>query len=253
MLIQMRWKREGDHFEDFRYIRSMKNYRHLYFDLDRTLWDFDSNSYDALSDIFEEFGLHQCSSDRKEFIDRYHFHNEQLWANYRKGEMTKELLRSERFRLTLEGATTGNHELALRIGESYLGKSVEKTKIFPNTHEVLTYLKDKGYYMYILPNGFRETQFAKLKNCKLGGYFEKVFTSETIGINKPNPEIFHWAVTSVNAKKTECLIIGDDPEVDILGAKNYGIDSVFFNPLHESTEIKASYEITDLLELKSFL
>jgi putative hydrolase of the HAD superfamily len=240
-------------FKDFRYIRSMKKYRHLFFDLDRTLWDFDSNSHDALSEVYEEFGLMQYFPDKGDFIRRYHFHNEHLWASYRKGEMTKELLRSERFRLTLEGVTTNQPDLALKIGESYLGKSAEKTKVFPNTYEVLDYLRSKGYHMYILTNGFRETQFAKLKNCNLGDYFEKVFTSETIGVNKPNTGIFHWAVSSVNAKKRECLVIGDDPEVDILGARNYGIDSVFFNPLNESTSITASYEIKNLQELTGIL
>jgi putative hydrolase of the HAD superfamily len=138
------------------------------------------------------------------------------------------------------------------MGEDYLLLSTLKNKLFPNAHEILAWLKGK-YHLYILTNGFRETQLAKLKNCKLEGYFEKVFTSETIGYNKPNQKIFHWAVSSVNADKEECIMIGDDEKVDIAGAKQYGIDTIFFNPKGFDRTIIPTYEIKDLNELRNIL
>lgn len=231
----------------------MKEYKHLYFDLDRTLWDFDSNSGEALLDIYNDFNLDRFFDKSEDFVSAYHFHNEKLWDDYRKGALSKEVLRSERFLLTLKGNMEGKEELARIIGEKYLEISVLKTRLFPCTHEILTYLRDKSYHLYLLTNGFRETQFSKLQNCDLGKYFEKVFTSETIGVNKPNPEIFHWAISSVNAKKAECLMIGDDQAVDIQGAKDFGIDTVFFNPDEEPIKCQPDYEIRNLCELKNIL
>ncbi len=228
-----------------------KKFSHIFFDLDRTLWDFDKNSREALTDIFHNFQLTAFQSP-DEFILSYHKHNERLWAQYREGNLTKEILRSKRFSLTLEEKKIKNNELAARIGEVYLNMSMQKTILFPGTHETLKYLKSK-YKLYIITNGFKETQMSKLRNCQLEEYFDKIFTSEAIGINKPRPEIFHWAVSSVNARKKSSLMIGDDPAVDIQGASRYGIGTVFFNPERISTEIKADYEIFKLSELKNIL
>jgi putative hydrolase of the HAD superfamily len=232
--------------------RDLKKYRHIFFDLDRTLWDFDSNSRAALTEIFINHRLDRFFSSPDPFIEGYNRHNEVLWEWYRQGNIKKELLRSLRFDLTLRDVRIDDPDLARSIGEDYLRLSTQKTILFPHTHEILTYLMGK-YRLYIITNGFSETQFSKLKNCELEKYFHTVFTSETIGYNKPNPKIFHWAVTSANAKKDECLMIGDDIEVDILGAANYGIDQVFFNPGGLITEASPSYEITSLAELRSFL
>lgn len=230
----------------------MKTYKHIFFDLDRTLWDFDANSRAALTDIFEKHNLKQYFKSPEIFIRGYHKHNDILWERYRQGNIKKELLRSLRFEETLRDVRVNNPALAKEIGEDYLQKSVEKTILFPGTHETLGYLHNK-YLLYILTNGFSETQFGKLKNCDLAKYFTHVFTSETIGFNKPHPKIFQWAMTSVNAKKQECLMIGDDIEVDILGAKNCGMDQVFFNPDKIETTVKPTCTIESLIELKEIL
>jgi len=230
----------------------LKTYKHIFFDLDRTLWDFDSNSRSALMDVFELHQLGRYFDSPEPFISGYHKHNEVLWNRYRKGTIKKELLRSLRFDLTLQDAKVEDNELAKAIGEDYLQLSTEKTILFPYTHEILEYL-DKKYPLYILTNGFRETQFSKMKNCDLSKYFHTVFTSETIGFNKPHPKIFQWAVSSVNGRKEECIMIGDDIEVDILGAQSYGIDQVFFNPEKLITEARPTHTIESLAELKGIL
>ena len=230
----------------------MKVYKHIFFDLDRTLWDFDANSRAALTDIFRSHNLDQYFESPEPFIKAYHKHNDNLWNHYREGKIKKELLRYLRFELTLQEAKIQDTELAKAIGEDYLQLSTEKTILFPYTHEILAYLQPK-YLLYILTNGFKETQFSKMKNCGLSRYFQHVFTSETIGYNKPNPKIFQWAISSVNGRKEECLMIGDDFEVDILGAKSFGIDQVFFNPDNLGFNVKPSYEIKSLIELKNFL
>jgi len=230
----------------------VKKYKHIFFDLDNTLWDFNSNSRAALIDIFNTHDLGRYFESPEPFIDNYHKHNSLLWERYRQGTIKKELLRSLRFEMTLKDAKIDDPDLAKEIGEDYLHLSTEKTIIFPYTHEILGYLQEK-YPLYILTNGFRETQFLKMKNCDLSKYFRHVFTSETIGYNKPNPKIFQWALSSVNGKKEECLMIGDDFEIDILGAQSCGIDGVFFNPNKFVTEGRPAYEIESLIELKGIL
>jgi putative hydrolase of the HAD superfamily len=230
----------------------LKKYIHLFFDLDRTLWDFDRNANEALGDVFEKYSLHNYFSEAGDFIDTYHRHNEELWSQYRVGNLKKEILRSKRFELTLREKQLEDPALARRIGDEYLELSVLKTRLFPYAIEILEYLKPK-YRLYIITNGFRETQLKKLKNCGLDVYFEKVFTSETIGFNKPDIRIFQWAVNSLNAKKHDCLMIGDDNEVDIAGAESYGIDSVYFNPGKIPGSAVPTYEIMDLRELERIL
>jgi putative hydrolase of the HAD superfamily len=230
----------------------MPKYKHLFIDLDRTLWDFDKNAMDALEEIFHKHKLGNHFSGPEEFIQLYHLHNERLWQQYRDGNIKKEVLRYKRFDLTLAEKKIKNKFLSSKIGEDYLLMSVQQTRLFPNTHEVLKYLQPK-YSLYILTNGFRETQFSKLRNCDLEKYFEKIFTSETIGYNKPHPKIFQWAVSSVNAKKEDCLMIGDDQAVDIKGAADFGMDTVFFNPANEVSLHPCTYMIKGLIELKQIL
>lgn len=230
----------------------MKVYKHIFFDLDRTLWDFNSNSREALTDIFIELKLEQYFSSAEQFITLYHKNNENLFEAYRHGKLKKETLRALRFDLTLRDVNTDNPELARIIGGLYVKLSTEKTILFPYTIEILDYLFPK-YSLYILTNGFNETQFNKLKNAGLSPYFSKVFTSETTGFTKPHHNIFRMAINSVNASKKECLMIGDDFEVDILGARSFGIDQVFFNSGNLIFKEKASYEIKSLIELKNIL
>ncbi|MCK4920337.1 MAG: YjjG family noncanonical pyrimidine nucleotidase [Bacteroidales bacterium] len=230
----------------------MNKYKHIFFDLDRTLWDFDMNSFDALSDIYSSHNLNKHFESPDEFIGLYHKHNDRLWSRYREGKIKKEILRFKRFDLTLKVKKINDKNLSMKISEDYLELSVLNKRVFPNTYEILDYLKPK-YSLYILTNGFRETQFKKMNNSRLNDYFDRVFTSETIGYNKPHPKIFQWAVSSVNAKKDECIMIGDDQAVDIVGAQKFGMDGIFFNPNNEKEICSPSYMIKDLIELKEIL
>ncbi len=230
----------------------MKKYIHLFFDLDRTLWDFEANSLEALSDLFEKYALHAYFETPRDFIDSYHLHNERLWAEYRAGHLAKDVLRSSRFELTLNDGKLSDPELAKQIGDEYLELSVLKTRLFPYTREILEYLRPK-YRLYILTNGFHETQFRKMKNSGLDVYFDHVFTSEALGYNKPDPRIFSGAVSSVNARKQDCLMIGDDFGVDIVGAAKFGMDTVYFNPENIPGSFQPTWEIRDLKSLEDIL
>jgi len=229
-----------------------KKYRVIFFDLDHTLWDFDTNAYECIKELFEEYKLWQ-STDFEQFYTTYEKHNKRLWAEYEAGNLRKDDLRSLRFYLTMKDFGVNDHDLAERFGWAYTTRCPLKTNLFPHTKEVLEYLR-RRYRMAIISNGFPEVQDVKLKTCGIVDYFDKVFTSEAVGYQKPRPEIFHAATTAFHAQKKHCLMIGDSWEHDILGARNYGIDQVYFNPKQQVVEgRKASYEIRALEELMGIL
>jgi putative hydrolase of the HAD superfamily len=143
-------------------------------------------------------------------------------------------------------------DLAELIGDEYLDISPTKTLLIPHARKILDYLQSR-YKLHIITNGFQSTQEIKMKNCRLEPYFQSLTTSETVGHNKPRPEIFHQALTRVNARKKESLMIGDDLEVDITGARKFGIDQVFLNRDGIVHQDPVTYEINSLLELKGIL
>jgi len=228
-------------------------YTHLFFDLDRTLWDYDANSSRSLGMVYDEYNLSAFFDSAEEFIGIYNFHNDNLWEEYRQGKIIKADLRSKRFSLALMEKQLDDPELSVQIGERYMEVTPRQNILAPGTIETLAYLRKLGYHMYILTNGFLSTQELKLANSGIDTYFERIFSSEEIGINKPRQEIFHWAVSSLHAKKRESLMIGDDVMVDVRGAMDYGLHAVWFNPGKLRSEVTPTYMITKLDELKQIL
>ncbi len=232
--------------------RKIKVYKHIFFDLDRTLWDFDQNMTDALRDIFFDFNLDSVFPDINTFIATFTKNNDYLWEKYRLGELKKDILRFKRFDMTLRDYGVNEPLIAKKIGDEYIRITPLKTALVPNAREVLEYLKPK-YKLHIITNGFDEVQFPKLQKCHIAEYFDKVVTSETSGYHKPCPEAFGYALSSVNARKEESVMVGDDLEIDIAGAKKFGMDQIFFNRHSLAHKIKATHEILNLLEIKKIL
>ncbi|MCB2207561.1 MAG: YjjG family noncanonical pyrimidine nucleotidase [Bacteroidetes bacterium] len=230
-----------------------KVYKHIFFDLDRTLWDFEATAREAFHDIYTRFKLKEIGVENVvSFKDHYNHHNEILWTQYREGKLTKDILRGLRFKLTLREFGIEDDKLAQQIGQHYVQISPLLVNLFPNTHEIMAYLHPK-YQLHIITNGFSEVQFVKLKESDLRKYFNKVITSEKAGVKKPDAKIFEYALEQTNAKIDESIMIGDDPEVDILGAKNMGMDQVLFDPYGTLLQNGATYYINDLIELKKYL
>lgn len=231
----------------------MRNkYSHIFFDLDRTLWDFDRNSRETLTELFFRFNLDKHIDNPGVFVDTYHDVNLRLWDQYRKGELTKDVLRVKRFRISFGHFGIEDERLASDFGDEYLAISPTKTILVPHTIETLDYLASR-YQLHIITNGFQKTQEIKMENCGLNKYFKSLTSSETIGHNKPRPEIFHQALSSVHARKNESIMIGDDLDVDILGARKYGMDQVFLNIDNVKHKEAVTYEIKDLDELSGIL
>jgi len=229
-------------------------YKHLFFDLDRTLWDFEKNSNEVLLELYQHYDLlTKGIVDSKVFIERYKHHNEKLWDLYRQNKIEKDKLRDERFKITLDEFGINSPELAANLGEDYVAHCPKKTNLFPYVHSTLNYLKDR-YALHIITNGFEEVQYEKLENSNLIDYFEQIITSEQVGFKKPSLQIFKFSMLKACAKPSDSLMIGDDLHADILGAKDIGMAQVFFNPLkHEHSNSEITYEINCLSELEEIL
>lgn len=227
-------------------------YKHIFFDLDHTLWDFEQNSKEALAEIFTDFKLEDylnCSFN--EFIHVYHQINHAYWDDYKKGMVSREKLRNGRFYDTLSQFKVNNEDLALSISESYISRSPHKKQLFEGAIRVLDYLKHKDYVLHIITNGFNEVQFIKLTESGLLPYFKTITTSEHAGYNKPDEKIFEHALTQASAKKIESIMIGDNIEADIIGAINFGMDAIWFNPNKEKHHSNEKFHtINHLLELE---
>ncbi|HQI44625.1 MAG TPA: YjjG family noncanonical pyrimidine nucleotidase [Bacteroidales bacterium] len=231
----------------------MIKYNHLFFDLDRTLWDFQQNSQDTFLDIYTLFHLKEKGIPNAQmFLQVYTKHNNLLWEQYRKGLIEKSFLSIQRYILTLQDFNIKDPSLAEKMAKEYVRMSPLKTKLLPYAHETLEYLSKK-YTLHIITNGFIEVQYVKISNSNLKKYFTHIITSEEAGYNKPNENIFYYAFQLTTANNRNSLMIGDDFEVDILGAQNVKMDQVYFNYQRIKQEKKATYEIHSLKELMEFL
>ena len=229
-------------------------YRHLFFDLDHTLWDFETNSRLTLDTLYTSLSLQQKGIDD---FDRFHKcyleHNEKMWDRYRKGFIKVDELRWKRFWLTLLDFKTGDEKLARQMAVEFLDLLPTRTALFPDTLTVLDYLKDKGYTMHLITNGFEKTQHSKLEYSGIAPYFVEVITSEGSNSLKPHKEIFDYALSKAKTIATDSIMIGDDPEVDIKGAKNAGLDQIYVNHINKKIDFTPTYTVYNLKELMGIL
>lgn len=229
----------------------MGTYKHLFFDLDHTLWDFNSNARLTLEELYQVMELGSLGIlDFELFYTTYLSHNDKLWEKYRSGIIKVDELRWKRMWYTLIDFKIGNEKLARDMGFRFLQLLPTRTLLFPHTIECLDYLTDKGYRLHLITNGFEETQHSKLKHSGIASYFIEVITSEGSNSIKPNKEIFEYAFMKTSANPHESIMIGDSIEVDIQGAMNAGIDQVFVNHTCIDCPIQPTYMVHSLKELE---
>lgn len=227
-------------------------YKHLFFDLDHTLWDFEANSKATLKELYqvlelEKRGIYNFGLFYKNYLE----HNEKLWERYRNGFIKQEDLRIKRMRHSLLDFKIADEELAQAMSIKFLELLPSRTILFPFTKEILEYLTGKGYVLHLITNGFEDVQHKKLKYSGIDMFFKEVITSEGSGSLKPNKEIFDYAFHKANARPAESIMLGDTLEVDIQGAINAGIDQVFVNHHGITTNMRPTYTVTSLRELKA--
>ena len=220
----------------------INNLKHIFFDLDHTLWDFDKNSTLTFDKIFK---LHNDNVDIKSFLNVY-------WRLYRNEEIEKENLRYGRLKDSFDELSFKiDDELIYLLSEEYIVHLTTFNHLFEGTIEILEYLQSK-YELHIITNGFDEAQYKKMRSSQITHYFKTVTNAELAGVKKPNPIIFDYALKAAKAKPNESIMIGDSLEADVLGALNVGYDAIFFNYRNDEVEPHIK-QVKELSQLKMYL
>ncbi|MGA0557322.1 YjjG family noncanonical pyrimidine nucleotidase [Larkinella sp. VNQ87] len=229
-------------------------YKHLFFDLDHTLWDFDRNSMESICELYERFRLVELGIESAEVFN-HHFItiNRQLWSDYDNNRLSHSDIRYKRFRMVMEAIGVLDHSVCDEMNEAYLQLLPRKSHLMESAVEVLDYLKDR-YVLHIITNGFDEIQALKMASSGLTDYFHHVITNNKAEAKKPDPRIFEFALNVSGASVQGSLMIGDNYDADVRGAQNAGMDVVYYNVANLPIDGPApTYEIRHLKELIAIL
>lgn len=225
--------------------------KHIFFDLDRTLWDFDTNAKATIEALYNEYlAIHHFSFG--DFFQTYQLVNQQLWADYNAKKINKEHLRSHRFLNTLEKFEIHHPELARHLEHEYIETTPNRTQLIEGTIDALDYLQEK-YQLHIITNGFDEVQHRKITHSGLSTYFKHVITSDKFKINKPDPAIFFQALELTQAQASESVMIGDDLNNDILPAIEIGMHAIWLTNDIQKKMDNEFLSITHLNQLRNLL
>lgn len=228
----------------------MTEIKHVFFDLDHTLWDFEKNSDLTFEKIFLK---HKINADLVAFLEVYKPLNIKYWKLYREEKVTKTALRYQRLKSTFDAINyTISDALIDVLAVDYIESLPSFNHLFEGTFEILDYLKEK-YELHIITNGFEEIQTKKMESSKILHYFSNIVTSDSVGVKKPNPKVFNYALEKANAQNSNAVMIGDSIEADIEGALNVGMKVIHANFEKEKLENLDFNSITSLLEIKKYL
>ena len=228
--------------------------QHIFFDLDNTLWDHRRNAYLTIKDLFgkEEIAL-KYNIDFEEFHSVYHEINEKLWEDIRDGIIDKDYLRKHRFYDTFRHFNVDDQQLSMYFEEHFLDKILNYNELVEGAASILEYLKAKHYTLHIISNGFKEVTERKCILSGISPYFQTITSADSIGVRKPRPEIFEYSLKLAGALKEESILIGDDWIADVVGARNFGMDVIFFDVLKENRQEEEVKVIQHLLRIKEYL
>lgn len=227
--------------------------KHLFFDLDRTIWDYETNSQETLLDLYDHYLKEHVKISAEEFIVIFREENAKLWDLFTENKIDKQFLRQERFYRSISKSGLNCRETGLTMEEHYLEHTPSKKTLIPDSIEVLTALS-KEYKLHIITNGFEEVQHYKLRNCGLDHFFHEVITSDSANARKPNKEIFDHALVCSGAQKEDSMMIGDDPWADIQGAIDAGWEhALLVNTMNLNHDLKDIIEVSTLKELLPYL
>ncbi len=227
----------------------MKQYRHIFFDLDHTLWDYDKNTQEAIQELFVLYQLDKLNLfTSEEFLANFFEINNYLWDRYNHGMIGQAELRQSRFNLIFNKLGVHNGDIPLDIDNKFIEICPAKPHLLPHAMSTLDYLSKK-YRLHIITNGFDDVQFRKLKSAAIDGYFEEIVTSENSGFRKPERGIFDYAMNKAGASRNDAIFVGDNPDTDVVGAINAEMDFVYYNPAKRPHDISIKYEIDCLSQL----
>lgn len=229
-------------------------YKHLFFDLDHTLWDFERNSSETLAQIYLEYNLVNsgvtCCDD---LVSTFLRINTELWHAFDHGRLEHSYIREHRFRLVFEALNVTLPAFSTQLGERYLEQLPKKSYLLDGALDILEYSARRGYVLHLVTNGFDSIQRTKMASSGIDHFFQNVITYDKANAKKPDPKIFACALEFAGASAAECVMIGDNWDADIIGAKRYGLDTIFYNPAGVKFDEEPTFDILHLKELKQIL
>lgn len=232
----------------------MENIRHIFFDLDNTLWDHRKNAYLTLKDLFLQKQIHHLYNiDFEDFYKEYFTINENLWELLRDNKISKEYLREHRFYDSLLFFNIDNKALAEELEQNFLDEVLNYNELVEGTLDLLEYLSNKQYTLHILSNGFQEVTNRKAELSGIKNYFDTITSADELNIRKPHPEIYAYALQKANAKRQESIMIGDDWIADAVGASDFGIQSIFFDVFSDNFTKDGVINIKSLKDIHQIL
>jgi YjjG family noncanonical pyrimidine nucleotidase len=228
-------------------------YKCILFDLDHTLWDYETNCAEALKELYEKYQLKEKGvSSVTDLITVFRQLNNELWDQYDRGIIQRDIIRLQRFHRVLLTLGVDDYPFSLTLSHAYVSLSPTKKNLMPNAKETLSYLSDR-YELMVITNGFESIQSVKLASSGIDSYFSHLITSERVGFKKPSREIFDHALSKGKFQPYEAFMIGDNLLTDIRGAKNSAIDHAYYNPAKATHREEVTHEISDLSQLKMIL
>jgi len=231
----------------------LSHYKHIFFDLDHTLWDYDANATDSLHELYDRYDFYDLGVFGKADLVKTFFEvNYELWDLYNEHKIHRADIRKRRFPTIFERLGAMLEDMPSDIEPEYVALCPTKKKTYKHAHDILEYLSVK-YQLHVITNGFDDIQETKLRSSGIRDYFDVIVTSETANNRKPSKEIFELALNLSNADLEESIMIGDNLGSDIEGALNVGMDHVWFNPNGYKTDKPIQHEIENLLQLKTIL
>lgn len=221
-------------------------YRHFLFDLDDTLLDFKASERLSFARTLKDLGVYIENTTL--FAD-YQRENSQLWSEFEKGKITKDLLKVERCRRTFSfhGIDIDPH----KASSLYLECLPETVVLVDGAVQLCEALAEIGE-VGIITNGIEYVQAQRVANSGLTDWLTFVATSEACGFAKPDARFFEFSASKFSSfKKAEAIIVGDRLDADILGANLYGIYSCWFNVggAANDSDIAPTYEAATLQEV----
>ncbi len=226
----------------------MRKYDALFIDVDNTLLDFYASEDFAIRKVFSENNIRNDDYA----VSLYSKINQKYWQMFERGEMSKEKILVERFRETFR--ELGADADPIKVSKEYFLGLSNCHFLMPDAIEILSYLKEKGYAVYLTTNGVSLTQYKRIEESGIKRFADAVFVSEDAGHQKPEKEYFDYVFANIPKTSPErTLVIGDSMTSDIKGGKNAGLDTCWFDAFGEERKLDTTYTVHSLLELKNIL
>lgn len=225
-------------------------YEVVIFDADETLFDFKKTEREAFKNTMVEFNL--------EYDENHHFKiykevNTAIWKELENGLITQKELKTERFKRFSQRINANFDET--EFAAAYMKHLASGSFLYNDSMDLVQNIH-KSFRLTIVTNGLKDVQHNRIRKSTIAKYFEDVVISEEVQVSKPDPKIFELALKNINhCDKSKVLMVGDSLTSDIQGGINFGIDTCWYNPskIENTTEIKPTYEISSLMELKEIL